>query len=59
MNLHFAEKQSSESWQEGVRLENRLRAIENGIEDAKRQIFWFYVLTISVGLLAIMAFIYR
>ena len=59
MSLHFAEKQSSESWQEGVRLENRLRAIESGIEDTKRQIFWFYVLTISVGLLAIMAFIYR
>ena len=53
MTLHMAEKQSSESWQEGVRWENRMRVVERDIEDIKSRIWWFYILVIGIGILAI------
>ena len=58
MTLHI-ERQSSTEWQEGVRWENRMRAVEIGIEDIKQQIFWFYILTIGIGLMVIGSFIYH
>jgi hypothetical protein len=54
-----SERQSSDSWQEGVRLENRLRRVEEKIEDLERRIWWFYVLLTALCLLVAGTFIHK
>ncbi len=49
----FQQRQSSEEWQEGVRLENRLRRIEGDAREVERQIWWIYVCLVGVSLLII------
>ena len=36
-------RQSSEDWQENVRLENRLRHLERETEDLERKLWWMTV----------------
>ena len=56
MTLHI-ERQSSDDWQNGVRWENRVKKIENDIEDIRRSIWWLYIVMISMGLLIIGSFL--
>ena len=58
--LHLMQQhQSSEEWQEGVRLENRLRKIEEDNKELKRQVYWIYVALAGVALLVIGSFAHR
>ena len=38
--MNLVEKQSSDDWQNGVRLENRLRKIEEDLADLGRLVGW-------------------
>jgi hypothetical protein len=42
-NNEFKQRQSSEEWQDGVRLENRLRKIEGDLADLGRLTGWVIV----------------
>ena len=56
-NNEFRPRQSSDDWQEGVRLENRLRKIEGDVEELNRRIWWYYVSLGALGLLIIGLFL--
>lgn len=56
MTLYSTERQSSGDWQDGVRLENRLRKLEGNDEDLERRIWWLYVLLTGMAILVIGVF---
>lgn len=52
--LHVVkERQSSEDWQDGVRLENRLRKIESDLSELSARVWWFYLFLGGLSLLVI------
>jgi len=47
-------RQTSDDWQDGVRLENRLRNLERDVRDVERRVWWL-VVYVSVVLLLVIA----